>query len=81
MKIHLKDYPLSYTRIENGTVVGKGIAFDIFNFLHEKFKFEYTIVLPENNIVGSTDDSAGSIINMLDNDVRLHVCLLHKNMN
>lgn len=60
----------------NGTLVGNGIAFELFDFLHEKFKFDYTIVLPENNIVGSTDDSAGSIINMLDNDVRFHHSLI-----
>ncbi|XP_055613759.1 ionotropic receptor 93a [Uranotaenia lowii] len=31
----------------------------------EKFKFNYTLVMPEYNIVGSTDDMQGSIIEML----------------
>ncbi|XP_050362597.1 glutamate receptor ionotropic, delta-2 [Nymphalis io] len=45
------NYPLSFTkRNENGTIVGKGVAFFLINTLREKFNFTYEIVLPERNI-------------------------------
>ncbi|XP_062535181.1 glutamate receptor ionotropic, kainate 2-like [Armigeres subalbatus] len=61
----LEDWPLSYTERQNGTLVGRGVAFELLEFLMEKFKFNYTLVMPEHNIVGSTNDMQGSIIELL----------------
>ncbi|XP_001651932.2 glutamate receptor ionotropic, kainate 2 [Aedes aegypti] len=61
----LEDWPLSYTERQNGTLVGRGVAFELLEFLMEKFKFNYTLVMPEHNIVGSTKDMEGSIIELL----------------
>lgn len=40
----------------------------MLEFLMEKFKFNYTLVMPEHNIVGSSDDMDGSIIELLANE-------------
>ncbi|XP_055621480.1 probable glutamate receptor [Toxorhynchites rutilus septentrionalis] len=61
----LEDWPLSYTERINGTLFGRGVAFELLDFLMEKFKFNYTLVMPEHNIVGSTTDMEGSIIELL----------------
>ncbi|XP_063708736.1 glutamate receptor ionotropic, delta-2 [Culicoides brevitarsis] len=59
----LQDPPLSWSEEdENGVLVGKGIAFNLFNVLTEKFNFTYELILPKNNIIGSTDDFAGSLL-------------------
>ncbi|KAL9702646.1 hypothetical protein quinque_006164 [Culex quinquefasciatus] len=64
----LEDWPLSYTERINGTLIGRGVAFEMLEFLMEKFKFNYTLVMPEHNIVGSSDDMDGSIIELLANE-------------
>ena len=66
-----QDYPLSYTRIINGTRVGMGVAFQLLEFLTEKFNFTYEIVLTEKNVVGSTKDMDGSILKLLQDGVSL----------
>lgn len=65
----MQDFPLSYTEIINGTRVGKGIAFEILEVLTEKFKFNYELVMPERNIIGSTTDMEGSLLQLLMNGV------------
>ncbi|KAJ6646001.1 Glutamate receptor ionotropic, delta-1 [Pseudolycoriella hygida] len=57
--VTLEDYPLSY-KSENGTYLG--VAFQIVEFLAEKFNFTYDVIVPPVNKVGSTDDMAGSLI-------------------
>lgn len=44
---------MSYAVYENSKWVGKGISFDILNILQSELEFEYSIVLPEDNILGS----------------------------
>ncbi|XP_035893437.1 glutamate receptor ionotropic, delta-1 [Anopheles stephensi] len=63
----LQDWPLSYTVKINGTYVGAGVAFDLLEFLMEKFNFTYELVMPEQNIVGSSNDMAGSVLQLLSN--------------
>ncbi|XP_053599530.1 glutamate receptor ionotropic, delta-1 [Plodia interpunctella] len=52
---HLKiatfnNFPMSWVeRQENGTHVGRGVAFTIVDILREKFNFTYEIVVPEKN--------------------------------
>ncbi|XP_065360019.1 glutamate receptor 2 [Calliphora vicina] len=66
----LEDYPLSYTkRFDNGTVVGLGVAFELIDFLKEKFNFTYEVLVPEGNIIGSKTDFADSLIEMLNTTV------------
>ncbi|XP_058463209.1 glutamate receptor ionotropic, kainate 4 [Malaya genurostris] len=64
----LEDWPLSYTERINGTLFGRGVAFALFEFIMEKFKFNYTLVIPEHNIVGSSTDMEGSVIELLANN-------------
>lgn len=66
----LEDYPLSYVVRENGTFVGKGWAFEFFEFLMKKFDFKYNLVLPDANIVGGSNDSEGSIMQIMIKNVR-----------
>ncbi|XP_058054740.1 probable glutamate receptor [Anopheles bellator] len=63
----LQDWPLSYTAKINGTIVGGGVAFDLLEFLMEKFNFTYELVMPQQNIVGSSNDMAGSVLELLAN--------------
>lgn len=68
--VTLEDWPLSYTERVNGTFVGRGQAFEFFEMLMEKFEFNYTIVRPKYNIIGSTGNTDGSLISTLLEDVR-----------
>uniref|UniRef100_A0A336K8J6 CSON003923 protein n=1 Tax=Culicoides sonorensis TaxID=179676 RepID=A0A336K8J6_CULSO len=63
----LQDPPLSWTEEQNGTLVGMGIAFKLFNVLTEKFNFTYEIILPKKNIYGSTNDFEGSLLELMAN--------------
>uniref|UniRef100_A0A182QRA1 Ionotropic glutamate receptor L-glutamate and glycine-binding domain-containing protein n=1 Tax=Anopheles farauti TaxID=69004 RepID=A0A182QRA1_9DIPT len=63
----LQDWPLSYTVKINGSYVGAGVAFDLLEFLMEKFNFTYELVMPEQNIVGSSNDMGGSVLQLLAN--------------
>ncbi|XP_017476210.1 PREDICTED: glutamate receptor ionotropic, delta-1 [Rhagoletis zephyria] len=63
----LEDYPLSYTVIENDTRVGKGVAFELIDFLQDQLQFTYEVVVPEDNIIGSREDYEKSLIKMLNN--------------
>lgn len=66
----LEDYPLSYTQtLENGTRVGRGVSFQIIEFLQEKFNFTYEVVVPQDNIIGSKADLDRSLIEMVNNSV------------
>lgn len=67
---YLEDYPLSYTdKSSNGTAVGQGVAFELLSFLTKKFNFTYQLVQPAKNILGSTQDMEGSILDMLQSQV------------
>lgn len=62
----LQDPPLNWAEKDNnGVWVGKGIAFNIFNILTEKFNFTYELVLSKNNIIGSTNDFSGSLLELV----------------
>lgn len=68
----LEDYPLSYVeRDANGTFVGKGWAFEFFDFLMKKYDFKYNLVIPNVNIVGSSNDSEGSLMQIMNKKVRI----------
>ncbi|XP_076625656.1 ionotropic receptor 76b [Colletes latitarsis] len=47
------DMPFSGIVQENGTWVGKGYAFYIFNLISSKLNFSYTIIPPEEHILGN----------------------------
>ncbi|XP_030385532.1 glutamate receptor ionotropic, delta-1 [Scaptodrosophila lebanonensis] len=64
----LEDYPLSYTELlENGTRLGRGVSFELLDFLQEKFNFTYEVIVPQDNIIGSTTDFDRSLIEMVNN--------------
>ncbi|XP_037959941.1 glutamate receptor ionotropic, delta-1-like [Teleopsis dalmanni] len=63
----LEDFPLSYTQIlENGKRIGSGVSFEVIDFLQEKFNFTYEVVVPDANIIGSSNDFNLSLIKMLN---------------
>lgn len=64
----MDDYPLSYLVNRTGRV-GKGVAFEILDFLAEKLNFTYDLIKPQRNIMGSTDQYDGSIFELLDREV------------
>ncbi|XP_074037794.1 ionotropic receptor 76b [Leptinotarsa decemlineata] len=51
---------LSGYTIENGTIQGTGIAFDIIGILQNKFGFNYTIVLPDEPLFMSVISKRGA---------------------
>lgn len=62
----IQDPPLNWAeKDENGVLVGKGIAFKLFNVLTEKFNFTYELILPKDNIIGSTTDFSGSLLELM----------------
>lgn len=67
----LEDFPLSWTEQVNGTRVGRGVAFNLLNVLMKKYNFTYELQMPKNNIVGSTNDMDGSMIELLQTGVKI----------
>lgn len=65
----LEDYPLSYVERVNGTLIGKGWAFEFFEFLMKKYDFKYNLVNPDFNIVGGSNDSEGSLMQVITKNV------------
>ncbi|KAG5684140.1 hypothetical protein PVAND_013381 [Polypedilum vanderplanki] len=62
----LEDYPLSYVeRDKNGKFVLKGRAMDFLEILMKKYDFKYELTMPNYNIAGSSNDSTGSVMEML----------------
>ncbi|XP_060530538.1 glutamate receptor U1 [Cylas formicarius] len=61
MNGHLSGY-----EIINGSIVGKGVAFDIIEILQNEYKFNYTVVVPDDNVFYENSHEKG-IKNMLLN--------------
>lgn len=72
----LDDYPLSYS-VEGNSSRGMGVAFELLEFLTEKFNFTFELVRPEKNIFGSSDQYNGSIIEMLETEVLTNYRIYH----
>ncbi|XP_072161417.1 glutamate receptor ionotropic, delta-1-like [Bemisia tabaci] len=62
--ITIDHWPVSWIQDVNGTMIGRGIAFEILNTLQEKFGFTYEIRLPSSM---SLLDEKGTITDMLKN--------------
>jgi hypothetical protein len=56
--LNTQEFPLSY--VENG--VPKGIVFDFVNILKDKYGFNYTVKMPEENIIGDADTGIISMV-------------------
>ncbi|KYN22998.1 Glutamate receptor delta-2 subunit, partial [Trachymyrmex cornetzi] len=56
------DMPFSGLVMENGTWVGKGYAFYLFKLLSSKLNFTYTIIPPEQHVLGNSESG---ILNLL----------------
>jgi hypothetical protein len=46
-----------------------GWAFEFFGFLMKKFDFKYKIIIPDYNIVGGSNDSDGSLMQLMVKEV------------
>lgn len=64
----MQNPPLSYTIKENDTLVGKGIAFDCINFIRDKYEFTYSVVLPQQDVLGNLK-TEGGLFEMLAQNV------------
>lgn len=62
---------MSYVTKVNGKLRGAGVAFKIFEFLTDKFNFTYEIVNTTANVIGSSSEMEGSILESLNQTVRL----------
>lgn len=56
--------------MESGKLVGKGVAFQLLQFMMDKYNFTYKIVKHDRNVIGSQDDFSGSLLQSLYNNVR-----------
>ncbi|XP_022920171.1 glutamate receptor ionotropic, delta-1 [Onthophagus taurus] len=66
--------PLSSFYVENGTIIGDGIAFEYIHILQEKIGFKYEVVIPAEE---SLDVTQNGIIGMLNrNEVDLAAAFL-----
>lgn len=61
--------------MEDGKMVGKGVAFKLFQFLMTKYNFTYEIIKQERNVIGSKDDFEGSLLESLYKNVRISINL------
>lgn len=61
----LEDYPLSYVDTVGKMEIGRGQAFEFLDILMKKYNFNYTIVKPKFNIIGGSNSSDGSLIELL----------------
>jgi hypothetical protein len=68
----LEDYPLSYSTELNGRKLLNGTAGKILDILRDAYDFDYELVFPEYNIVGGSNDSKGSMMQMLIDKVKLN---------
>lgn len=57
MHILLQDEPYSGVLKVNGTLVGTGYAFYLLDLIKQKLNFTYTIVLPDQQVLG--DEKTG----------------------
>lgn len=63
--------------MEDGKLVGKGVAFKLFEFLTIKYNFTYEIVKQGRNIIGSEEEFEGSLLESLYKNVRKPNKLAH----
>ncbi|XP_031832932.2 ionotropic receptor 76b isoform X1 [Nomia melanderi] len=68
------DMPFSGIAKENGTWVGKGYAFYIFNLISAKLNFTYTIIPPNEHILG--DENNGVLGLLYEKKVDMAVAFL-----
>lgn len=57
--------------MENGSVIGTGVAFEIVHILQEKYNFNYTIVVPSTDVFLGFDDKNGAK-NVLEEKVNIY---------
>ncbi|XP_030750751.1 glutamate receptor ionotropic, delta-2 [Sitophilus oryzae] len=68
----LKNGPLSGYIVENGTLIGTGVAFDIVKILQKEYKFSYTLVKPDDDMFEPSDGKNGGVKEMLINQ-KVHI--------
>lgn len=54
--------PLSGFEQTNGRITGVGLAFEIFDMIAKKLKFNYNIILPEEDVIGNKSRGVLSLI-------------------
>ncbi|CAK1551986.1 unnamed protein product [Leptosia nina] len=63
-----QNYPMSWSeKTENGSYIGRGVAFVIFEILQKKFNFTYDVVIPEGNLLHSEKTNEESLLGLLRN--------------
>ncbi|XP_058789176.1 glutamate receptor ionotropic, kainate 2 isoform X2 [Phymastichus coffea] len=69
------DWPYSrYKKLDNGTYVGEGFAFELLELMAKKFKFTYTIIPPDVDQIG--DENKGMIHQLYTKQVDMAVAFI-----
>jgi CTP:phosphocholine cytidylyltransferase-like protein len=64
----------NFSNLNSKILIIIGWAFEFFEFLMKKYNFTYNIVMSDYNIVGGSNDSEGSLMQMmLKNVIKLDV--------
>ncbi|GLV35186.1 Ionotropic receptor 76b [Carabus blaptoides fortunei] len=58
-----QNYPLSYAVLVNGTLVGDGVAFSFVKLLQDKYGFRYSVVVPDEDIMGTGNTGIFGVLN------------------
>nr|ARO76467.1 ionotropic receptor 4 [Conogethes punctiferalis] len=62
--------PMSWVeKGENGTIIGKGVAFVIVNILQKKYNFTYEVVVPEKNFEMGGDNPQDSLVGLANSSL------------
>lgn len=69
-----QDFPLSYMSNETGTLTPMGVAFQLLEFLTDKFNFTFKVIHPKRDVVGSSWDLEGSLIELVNTSVSIVTC-------
>lgn len=54
---------------ETGTLKPMGVAFQLLEFLTDKFNFTFKVIHPKRDVVGSSWDLDGSLIELVNTSV------------
>lgn len=59
----LQNFPLSYAVEVNGSLVGDGVAFSFVKLLQDKYGFRYSVVLPDEDVMGTANTGIFGLLN------------------
>lgn len=71
-KYIFQNYPLSWVETtENNTLIGRGVAFEVFDILQEQFNFTYDVITPSQNFEIGGREPDQSLIGLVNSTVSI----------